>query len=79
MISVYARNRQCSGHPRCDFLLVVAESPQVLKGFRIDGGRLANESTPTGYLQQYAGWYHPATSWEIEEFRRLRLPDDRVT
>jgi hypothetical protein len=71
MISVYAKNRQWSGNPRCDFVLVVSGDPQLLKGFRIDGGRLASEPAPAGYLEQFGGWYHPATSWEIEEFRRL--------
>ena len=71
MISVYAKNRQWSGHPRCDFVLVVSENPPDVRGFRIDGGRLSEEPAANGYLKQYGGWYHPATAWEIEEFKRL--------
>ena len=40
-----------------------------MKGYRIDGTKLLIEPTPEGYLKQYWGWYHPATAWEIEEFR----------
>jgi hypothetical protein len=71
LISVYAKNRQWSGHPRCDFILVISENPSRLKGFRINGGRLAQEPASNGYLAQFGGWYHPATAWEIEEFKRL--------
>lgn len=71
MISVYAKNRPWSGHPRCDFIRVVTEKPLHVKGYRIDGTKLLIEPTPEGYLKQYWGWYHPATAWEIEEFRRL--------
>ena len=71
MISVYAKNRPWSGHPRCDFIHVVTEVPLQLEGYRIDGEKLSIEPTPDGYLKQYWGWYHPATAWEIEEFRRL--------
>lgn len=73
MISIYAKNRPWNGHPRCDYIHVVSEEPLKVKGYRIDrnGAKLAEEPTPSGYLQQYRGWYHPATAWEIEEFKRL--------
>jgi hypothetical protein len=71
MIALYMKNRPWSGHPRCDYIRVVSQEPPQIHGYRIDGGRLAEESTPNGYLAKYAGWYHPATAWEIEEYRRL--------
>jgi hypothetical protein len=71
MIALYMKNRPWSGHPRCDYVRVISEEPISIRGYRIDGGRLAEESAPNGYLAKFAGWYHPATSWEIEEYRRL--------
>jgi hypothetical protein len=50
---------------------VLSQAPERLEGFRIDGGRLKTEPVPTGYLKQYGAWYHPATSWEREEYRRM--------
>ena len=41
MISVYAKNRPWSGHPRCDFIHVVAEVPLQLEGYRIDCEKLS--------------------------------------
>jgi hypothetical protein len=70
MIALLMKNRLWSGHPRCDFIRIVSENPQAIEGYRIDGARLTREPTPNGYLQTYRGWYHPATSWEIEEYRR---------
>jgi hypothetical protein len=79
MISLLMKNRPWSGHPRPDFIKITAEGVLVtadtmiatIQGYRIDGGRLAPEPTPNGYLKQYWGWYHPATAWEIEEFKHL--------
>jgi len=71
MIALYMKNRPWSGHPRCDYLRVISERPLEIRGYRIDGGRLSEEPAPNGYLSKFAGWYHPATAWEIEEFRRL--------
>jgi hypothetical protein len=72
MIALYMKNRPWSEHPRCDFLRVIRRQPLEIKGFRIDGAnRLAEESIDSGYLKKYGGWYHPATAWEIEEYRRL--------
>jgi len=70
MITLLMKNRQSSGLPRCDFIRIVSANPRVIEGFRIDGGRLEKEPIPQEYLDRYAGWYHPATSWEIEEYRR---------
>jgi hypothetical protein len=81
MIVVYMKNRPSSSHPRADFIQVVsplggggqapAPGGPALRGYRMDGTRLVEEPTPPGYLQKYGGWYHPATAWEIEEFRHL--------
>ena len=71
MIALYMKNRPWSGLPRCDYIRVVSDAPLEIRGYRIDGGRLAEESAPNGYLAKYSGWYHPATAWEIEEYRRL--------
>jgi hypothetical protein len=72
MITLYMKNRPWSGHPRCDFVRVARRLPPEIKGFRIDGAnRLAEESIEPEYLRKYGGWYHPATAWEIEEYRRL--------
>ncbi len=69
MIIIYAKNRPWGGEPRFDFLKVV--SRDSVNGYRIDASTLKVETIPAAYLQKYTGWYHPATSWEIEEFRRL--------
>jgi hypothetical protein len=71
MIALYMKNRPWSGHPRCDYIRVISEKPLEIRGFKIDGGHLAEEPAANGYLARFAGWYHPATAWEIEEFRRL--------
>jgi hypothetical protein len=73
MISIYVKNRPWNGHPRCDFIRVISETPLAIKGYRIDrsGAKLSEESTPDGYFNLYFSWYHPATAWEIEEFKRL--------
>ena len=71
MIALYMKNRPWSGHPRCDYVRVISERPLKIRGYKIYGGRLAEEPAPNGYLATFAGWYHPATSWEIEEYRRL--------
>lgn len=73
MISLYAKNRPWNGHPRCDFIRVVSEEPLKIRGYRIDrtGAKLAQEPAPSEYFNLYFSWYHPATAWEIEEFRRL--------
>jgi hypothetical protein len=81
MISLYVKNRPWNGHPKCDFVHVLSEVPLSTKGYRIDrtGARLAEEPTPNSsangkvmaYLNLYFSWYHPATAWEIEEFKRL--------
>ena len=71
MITLLMKNRPWSGHPRCDFIRIVSESPQKIEGYRIDGARLSPEPTPGTYLKTHGGWYHPATAWEIEEYRRL--------
>jgi hypothetical protein len=71
VITLYRKNRPWSGLPRADYVRVVSKSPELIEGFRIDGGRLAREPVGAGYLKQYGAWYHPATSWEIEEYRRM--------
>ncbi len=71
MIALYMKNRPWSGEPRCDSVHVVSERPPVMKGYRLDGARLVSETLPPGYLVRFRGWYHPATAWEIEEYRRL--------
>ena len=71
MISLYVKNRPWNGHPRPDYIHVLAESPEKLAAYRIDGGRLAEEPLTAGFMRRYQGWYHPATSWEMEEYRRL--------
>ena len=78
MIALYIKNRPWSGEPRCDYVHVVSEQPPQMRGYRIDGGRLVAESLTAGYLKRYQGWYHPATSWEIEEYRRLGGPWPRA-
>jgi len=72
MITLYMKNCPWSGHPRCDYIRVITLRPLEIKGFRIDGkNRLAEETIDAGYLRRYGGWYHPATTWEIEEYKRL--------
>jgi hypothetical protein len=73
MICLYVKNRPWNGHPRCDFIRVITENPLLIKGYRINrtGAKLDEEPTPTGYFNLYFSWYHPGTSWEIEEFKRL--------
>jgi hypothetical protein len=71
VITIYMKNRPWSGEPRCDFLRVVSTNPDVVRGYRIEGARLAHESIAADYLQKYLGWYHPATAWEIEEYHRM--------
>jgi hypothetical protein len=74
VIALYMKNRPWSGEPRCDYVHVVSEQPVLMRGYRIDGARLVPETLPSGYLKRYGGWYHPATAWEIEEYRRLGGP-----
>ncbi len=71
MITIYMKNRPWGGEPRYDFIRVVSRSPEVAHGFRIDGAALVSEPISISYLQKFSGWYHPATSWEVEEFQRL--------
>ena len=73
MISIYVKNRPWNGHPRCDFIRVISEKPLQIKGYRIDrtGAKLEEEPIPNGYFNLYFAWYHPATTWDIEEFKRL--------
>ncbi len=72
MISLYMKNRPWNGQPRCDYLRVISEQPLQVTGYRIGGAnKLEEEPVDPGYLVKYRGWYHPATSWEIEEYRRL--------
>jgi hypothetical protein len=72
MISLYMKNRPWNGHPRCDYVRVISEQPLQIKGYRIDrANKLEEEPVDPHYLGKYRGWYHPATAWEIEEYRRL--------
>jgi hypothetical protein len=71
MIALYMKNRPWPGEPHCDYIRVLSEEPLRIVGFRMDGIRLKKEPLPETYLKQYAGWYHPATCWEIEQYRRL--------
>ena len=72
MIALYMKNRPWNGQPRCDYVRVISQKPLQIKGFRIDGAnKLSEEAVDAGYLQKYGGWYHPATAWEIEEYKRL--------
>ncbi len=71
MIALYAKNRPWNGQPRADFVRVHSARPGQISGYRIVGERLAAVPTPAGFLEQFGGWYHPATAWEREQFRRL--------
>ena len=71
MIALYVKNRPWNGTPRPDYIRVLGQDPEQLKAYRIDGSRLAEEPLTDGFLRKYQGWYHPATSWEVEEYRRL--------
>ncbi len=71
MISLYVKNRPWNGQPTADYVRVMSVRPDKLSGFRINGGTLAVVPTPPDYLRRFGGWFHPATAWEIEEFRRL--------
>jgi hypothetical protein len=74
MIALYMKNTLREEEPRYDFVQVVSQKPLQIKGYRIDrmeGHRLIQESIPESYLSSYRGRYHPATCWEIEEYRRL--------
>ncbi len=71
MIVLYMKNRPWSGEPRCDYVRVVSVQPARMQGYRMDGARLVSVTLPAGYLERFRGWYHPATAWEIEEYRRL--------
>ena len=71
MIVLYMKNRPWGGEPRCDFVRVISVRPPQIRGYRIDAGRLVRLALPEGYLVQFRGWYHPATAWEMEEYRRL--------
>jgi hypothetical protein len=71
VIVLYIKNRPWSGEPRCDYVRVMSEWPPVLCGYRVEGARLVLQALAPGYLERFWGWYHPATAWEIEEYRRL--------
>jgi hypothetical protein len=74
MIALYMKNTPRGEEPRYDFVRVVSQKPLQIRGYRIDrmeGPRLIQESIPDSYLSNFRGWYHPATCWEIEEYRRL--------
>ena len=71
MIVLYMKNRPWSGEPRCDYIRIVSARPPQLRGYRIDGARLVPVLLPAGYLDRFRGWYHPATAWEMQEYRRL--------
>ena len=71
MIVLYMKNRPWSGEPRCDYVRVVSVRPARVAGYRIEGARLVPLELPPGYLERFRGWYHPATAWEIQEYRRL--------
>ncbi len=72
MITLYMKTRPWNGQPRCDYVRVISQSPLQIKGFRINGAnKLSEEAIDSEYLRKYGGWYHPATAWEIEEYRRL--------
>jgi len=72
MIALYIKNRPWNGQPTCDYVRVVSQTPLQVEGFRIDrANRLAKEAIDSEYLKRYGGWYHPATAWEIEEYKRL--------
>jgi hypothetical protein len=71
VITVFVKNRPWSGEPHCDFVRVVSQSPQVIKGYVNDGLRLKQVPIPEDYLKTYSGWFHPATAWELTEFKRM--------
>jgi hypothetical protein len=71
VITVFVKNRPWSGEPHCDFVRVVSQFPQVIKGYAHDGFRLKQIPIPTDYLKTYSGWFHPATAWEIAQFHRM--------
>jgi len=70
VIALYVKNTPWNGHPRCDYVRVLSEEPLAIRGFRIEGRAVVEEPTAGTYLATYRGWYHPATAWEMEEFRR---------
>ena len=60
--------------PPYDFVRVLSQKPPRYRGYRIDrdhGPCLLQEEIPDTYLAEHRGWYHPATSWEIERYREL--------
>ena len=65
------KNRPWSGEPRYDYVRIVSVQPPEMKGYRVQGARLVPVTLPAGYLDRFSGWYHPATAWEMEEYRRL--------
>jgi hypothetical protein len=71
VITVFVKNRPWSGEPHCDFVRVVSQSPQVIKGYVNDGLRLKQVPIAEDYLKTYSGWFHPATAWELTEFKRM--------
>jgi hypothetical protein len=71
MITLMMKNRPWSGQPRADFIRILSDFPPVFKAFRIDGRGLVEEPAASDYLETFKAWYHPATSWEMEEFRNL--------
>jgi len=71
VIALYLKNLPRSGELRCDYVHVLSERPPVMQGYRRDGAHLVSVVLPPGYLARFRGWYHPATAWEIEVYRRL--------
>lgn len=72
MITLYIKNRPWGGEPRCDYVRVISARPPRIVGYRLEGGRLISVAIPAEYLVKFRGWYHPATAWEIQEYRGLR-------
>ena len=56
VITLYMKNRPWNGQPRADYVHVLSQAPERLEAFRVDGGRLATEPVPSGYLKQYGAW-----------------------
>jgi hypothetical protein len=57
--------------PHIVFIRILTDKPLKILGYKIINERLSRLSIPVDFMEKYKGWYHPATAWEIEEYRRL--------
>jgi hypothetical protein len=54
-----------------DFIRIITDKPLNILAYCIQGKRLETQWVPQDFMKRWQGWYHPATAWEIEEYRRL--------